>query len=255
MHRNAHVDREIGCRTVNTESSAGGSWYPDPTSRFELRYHNGSNWTADVSSNGRRFIDPLGVQPGSGTGGSNALATASLVLGIVGLGLGWLPFVFVLGAIAAVLALTFGIIGRRRAKTTGTGAGFSTAGIVMGAAGLVSCIIGVLITIAVVDALNDYENPAAHDAEIVACEHDGRDHTAEIRLTNVDTVPASYSVRIDFVRRGTDNVQRQANIEVGVVQPEQTVQYRVTRSVELSDVDCVIREVHGPLPFGVDPGL
>lgn len=239
---------------MSTEPSAAGSWYPDPTSRFELRYHNGSNWTADVSSNGRRFIDPLGVQPGSGTGGKNALATASLVLGIVGLGLGWLPFVVALGAVAAVLALTFGVIGRRRSKTTGTGAGFSTAGMVLGAAGLVSCIIGVLVTIAVVDAVNAYDTPAAHEVEIVACDHDGTEHTAEFRLTNVDTVPAAYSVRIDFVRSGTDNIQRQANIEVSTVQPGQSVQYRVTRSVELNEVDCTIRKVHGPLPFGVDPG-
>ena len=27
-------------------------WYPDPMQRFEFRFHNGTVWTADVSTNG-----------------------------------------------------------------------------------------------------------------------------------------------------------------------------------------------------------
>ena len=34
-------------------------WYPDPTGRFEYRYHNDQVWTADVASAGQRFVDPL----------------------------------------------------------------------------------------------------------------------------------------------------------------------------------------------------
>ena len=34
-------------------------WYPDPTGRFEYRYHNDRHWTADVSTNGQRYVDPL----------------------------------------------------------------------------------------------------------------------------------------------------------------------------------------------------
>ena len=36
-------------------------WYPDPSGRFEFRFHNGSLWTADVSTNGQRYVDPLGA--------------------------------------------------------------------------------------------------------------------------------------------------------------------------------------------------
>ena len=38
-------------------------WYPDPSGRFEFRFHNGSLWTADVSTNGQRYVDPLGAAP------------------------------------------------------------------------------------------------------------------------------------------------------------------------------------------------
>ena len=34
-------------------------WYPDPTGRFEYRFHNDQGWTADVSTGGRRSVDPL----------------------------------------------------------------------------------------------------------------------------------------------------------------------------------------------------
>ena len=240
------------------ETSTAGGWYPDPTSRFELRYHNGADWTADVSWNGQRFVDPLGAQLGPngprGTGERNGRATAALVLGIVGVSLGWLPFVFVLGAIAAVLAIIFGVVGRRRSAVTGTGRGFSIAGLVMGLVGLVVCILGVVFTSAFVDALDRYENPAAHEAEIVACDADGTTRTAEFAITNLDDVSATYTVRIDFVRDGTDNVQRQALVDVDEVAPGDTVRYSVSRRIEIADVGCVIREVHGPLPFGVDPG-
>ena len=55
-------------------------WYPDPAGRFELRFHNGEVWTADVASGGRRFVDhqPIDRPPTAG----NGLAVASMVCGI-----------------------------------------------------------------------------------------------------------------------------------------------------------------------------
>lgn len=242
------------------ESSAADGWHPDPTLRFELRYYNGASWTADVSSHGQRFVDPLGVEPGAGatnpgTGARNAIATAALVFGIIGLATGWLPFVFVLGAIAAVLALVFGLIGRRRSKITGTGGGFATAGLIMGAVGVLMCVAGFVFTTTFIEAMDDYDSPSPHQAQIVSCLRDEATHTAEVAITNVDEVPATFAIRVDFVRSGTDNVQRQALVEVDDVQPGETVRYSVSRRVEIDNISCVIREVHGPLPFGVDPGI
>jgi len=73
-------------------------------------------------------------------GGSNGLAIAALVLGIIGLLLSWL----IVPAILSILAIIFGFLGRSKAKNQphvgGTG---------MAIAGLVTGIIGVLIAIAV----------------------------------------------------------------------------------------------------------
>ena len=44
------------------------NWYPDPTGRFEYRFYNGQQWTADVSVNGHRSVDPFGTaMPVAGT--------------------------------------------------------------------------------------------------------------------------------------------------------------------------------------------
>lgn len=45
-----------------TPASAG--WYDDPFHRFELRYHDGTEWTHHVSDgSGTSFVDPSGTSP------------------------------------------------------------------------------------------------------------------------------------------------------------------------------------------------
>ena len=41
-------------------------WYPDPLGRYDLRWFNGTSWTADVSTNGTRHVDPQGVDTPAG---------------------------------------------------------------------------------------------------------------------------------------------------------------------------------------------
>jgi len=248
-------------------------WYPDPASRCELRYHNGAAWTADVSTNGDRFVDPLGVAPNaSGTppaphhasqhapepGAKNSAATASMILGIVAIGLGWLPFIFAAAAVAGVLAIVLGLRARRRAKTPGpqfgVGDGMATAGLILGPIGLLACVGGLVFSIVMVGAIDRFENPAENNTAITSCERDGNDVTAQGELTNVSGSTASFTVRVSFVRPGTDNPRRQANVIVSDVEPGETRSFEVVRSVPLEKVDCIIATVRGELPFGIDPG-
>jgi hypothetical protein len=39
-------------------AAAPASWYPDPSGRHELRYHDGRQWTEHVSDQGATSIDP-----------------------------------------------------------------------------------------------------------------------------------------------------------------------------------------------------
>ncbi len=44
--------------TASAPSNAAANWYKDPSSRFELRYWNGSAWTEHVATAGAQSIDP-----------------------------------------------------------------------------------------------------------------------------------------------------------------------------------------------------
>ncbi len=63
---------------------------------------------------------------------ANGLATASLVLGILGIVLFWF-----LGFIMSILAIVFGGIGLGRAKAGAPGKGSAMAGLILGIVGLV----------------------------------------------------------------------------------------------------------------------
>jgi hypothetical protein len=77
------------------------------------------------------------------------LATASLVLGIIGLVMFWAVWVpFVLG----ILAIVFGAIGRSRAKQGAPNGGLATAGLVLG---IVSLVIAVLFFVLFFAAISE----------------------------------------------------------------------------------------------------
>lgn len=241
-------------------------WYPDPTDRFEYRYHNGVEWTGDVSDDGRRFLDPLDrTGPGGGpppyvpsTEQRNGIAVAALVLGIVALILGWLPFVFVLGGLAAVLAIVFAAVGLRRARARGVGRAMSIAGLVLGIVGIGATVIGAFVTSAFVDAFDRYDHPAEHSVDVTRCEFDAAASPpawfASGTLTNRSDDEADFSLDVDFVRTGTDNVQRTIELELDDVAPGATVTFEAVWPSTLHDggLDCLV-DVHGPLPFGIDP--
>jgi hypothetical protein len=240
-------------------------WYPDPSGRFEARFHNGQSWTADVSTDGQRFVDPLGTtppQPGatpvrpsyksSTQQGNNKPATAAMVLGIIALAVGWMPFIVVLGVIAAVLALVLGTVGLRHSKTSGTGRSFALTGLITGAAGLAVCVIGVALSVVVLNAIDRYENPNEHSASVMSCNLDGTTATLTGEISNLAEREADYSIRVAFVRPGTDNAQHSTRISVSDVAPGETVTFEVDREVALDEIDCIIRSVDGPLPFGLE---
>ena len=247
------------------DSGVQPGWYADPFRRFELRYFNGAAWTADVSSGGDRFVDPLGLEVGPGqherTGpalspsgdgaGTNSPATAAMVLGIIAVSIAWLPFVVVLGVIAAALALAFGIVGIRRAAPSGVGRSRAVVGLVTGGSALVAAVLGAVLTFVVLDVYDDYLNPGPHEATITSCEIVGSRAMATGTLENLGTDTADFSVLVAFVRPGTDNPHRSSRAVLDDVRPGRGAEFEVERQVELDEVDCIVMEVTGPLPFGL----
>ena len=77
---------------------------------------------------------------------SNAMAVASLILGIVGLVLFWIP---VVGFVLAILAMVFGGMGIARAKAGGGSKGLAVAGLTLGAIDVVLMILAVAAVITI----------------------------------------------------------------------------------------------------------
>lgn len=224
-------------------------WYPDPNGRFELRFHNGTTWTADVSNGGTRFVDPLGLAPPTPT--TNPLATASLVIGIVAVMTAWLPFVVAVGLVTAPVAIGLGIAGIRRSGPSNVGRDRALAGSILGVTAFGAAIIGVLLTILVVNAYRDYTDPAAHEITVISCEIIGSRASMVGELTNLSDRDAEFSVRVGFFRTGNDDPLTTRRIEVGEVAAGDTVTFDAQRQVDMDDVDCAVVDVNGPLPFGV----
>jgi hypothetical protein len=81
------------------------SWYLDPTSRHELRYWDGTQWTEHVASAGVGAIDPVG-QPGSTP---NASGAASRARRFFGRHLGWVGLLVCVLAVSAGTVTVFGL--------------------------------------------------------------------------------------------------------------------------------------------------
>lgn len=108
----------------NVQAAAAPGWYPDPSAAGKLRYWNGSAWTEQVADGA---IPAAAAKPASGK------ATASLVLGIIGLVAWYIPL---FGLPITVIGLVMGFSAKKVAPS-----GKVTAGIVLSIIGLVLSVI------------------------------------------------------------------------------------------------------------------
>lgn len=243
--------------TDEAASSTAG-WYPDPIGRFELRFHNGRDWTADVASAGQRYVDPAGILPNpaggtSGPGsGSSGMATASMVLGIIAVSIAWMPFIVVLGVVIAVIALVFGVVAHRRAAHTSVGRSRAVAGLVLGACALLASMIGLALTVIVLDVYNAYVDPADHEARVTECTMVGSRAMVTGEITNLDDATADFTIAIDVSQAAGSRNAVELHGTIKNVAPGATETFELQRQVPFDDVVCTLVRVRGPLPFGVD---
>ena len=148
----------------------------------------------------------------------NGLGTASLVLGIIGVLLGLMPFLFPISALLGVLALTFGLIGRHRVKLgTATNNRAPLAGWILGSIAIFLSLIGVAV---VVSLVND-SREAMQDIKISGCEiNDSGAMSAVLKVTNHASFDADYAITVSF-NNGHGTQLDSTTVEIEALKPDQ----------------------------------
>ena len=229
-------------------------WYQDPTGRFEYRYFNGVQWMPDVAVNGQRYvdvpIDQLELQPSSTR--RRGMAVTSFITGLAAVALGWVPFVFVVAAGAAITAFVFGIIGLKNARLQGGyGRRFAITGLVLSPIALGVCVGGFFFTKVVVRELNDFIEPGPHQVFIEQpCTVASGRVTARGTIHNLDDQSHDYRIVVDFSIPGDGTTS--VTTKVDQVRPDGTAPWSSTTDVTGTSVTCKVSDVSGPLPFDID---
>jgi hypothetical protein len=235
-------------------------WFPDPLGRYEFRYHNGEQWTSDVASSGNRAVDPLGVAPTPPTPAvagppdagrpGRGFGIAALVLGISALLTSWIPFVVVLGLAATVLAIVFGVLGRRRSRVAGQPSGAATAGLVLGIIAVPMVVLGAFLTQRTWSEVQAYLEPGPH---IVTaddpCTIDDGVVTYTGIIENLSDRDRGYTVQVRIRVDDRRTVLRQVTVDE--IAAGEAGEWRMASLVRGSSVDCRVDEVFGPAPFGM----
>jgi hypothetical protein len=239
---------------VSEPPALPSGWFPDPHARHEYRYFNGHSWTADVADEGRRMVDPYGAAPvrrSDKPATGNGVAVAAITCGLVALVFAWMPVFVVIGVVLGVLGVVFGVRGRRRARTAGSGEGLALTGLISGSAALVLSIVGVIFTVSLINELQDFMEPGPYEATVVACSVGPGAIDVEAALTNRSDEPRDYTVYgvVNQPSGVPDLVATLTTVAPGAT--EQVTMHHTARS-ESTD-DCQVRlVVHGPTPYGLD---
>ncbi len=212
----------------------------------ELRYHNGSGWTGDVATDGVRSVSkaPIAASAAVPTPPRRSdprSGTVAMVFGILSMSLGWIPFVCFIAAFFAIVAIVIGV--RRRRFDSARGA--AVAGIVTGAVGLLLSVGAAWVSVIIIQAVADFEDPGPHEVVLTDCvEVDGVTR-ASGQITNLDDQDRSYTIVVTF---DGDTSGESVVADVPAGEPRDFV---VDEDLRFSELDCEILDVKGPRPFGL----
>lgn len=239
---------------TDPQSALPSGWFPDPHGRHEYRYFNGHAWTADVADEGRRLVDPYGAAPlrrSDGSSAGNGIAVAAITCGLVALVFAWMPLFVVIGFVLGVLGVVFGIRGRKRARTVGSGHGLALTGLISGSTALALSVVGVVFTVSFIREFVDFMEPGPYEAHVVSCTIGPGAVDVEATVTNRSDEQRDYTVYgvISHPHGIPDLVTTLTSVAPGA-----TEQVAMHRTVHSSDPDgCEVRlVVHGPTPYGLD---
>jgi hypothetical protein len=229
-------------------------WFPDPHGRYDYRWFNGTAWTADVSDDGRRMVDPHGAAPAPssrpGHSAGNGLATAAITCGLIAVLFAWMPVFVVVGLVLGVLALVFGIRGIRRADAVGSGRGRALAGAVLGGVAVALSIVGTILTVTFVRELQAFLTSGPVGAQVEGCSIDSGEIVIDATLTNRSNADRAYTVYgVVQTPPGVDDLVA----DIPELAPDETTEFQMRRPIDTDAASCEARlVVHGPTPYGIE---
>jgi hypothetical protein len=278
--------------TTSSKTTAAG-WFPDPTGRFEFRYHNGERWTNDVSVDGERYVDPVGITtpgsvpaasgpaaPGPASSGPAPSAPAPSgppVAGAVplppgsiarppGRGKAILAFLLGLGGVALAwtpflfviglgLAVAALVLGVQvlRRRPTSGVRGFAVAAVALAPTAVVLAPVGAWLTVVTWREFDEYLDPGPVAAEVTSCDVVGTRAEVTGTVRNLGDETRTYVVVVE-IREGGDVVDR-IDARVDGVAPDATAEWTAQGFVgDVAQPSCRVRDVTGPYPFDLDTG-
>lgn len=255
MHR--FLPAPVLSNAVAASSSLPSGWFPDPHGRYEHRWFNGHAWTADVSDDGQRYIDPLGAAPAGAdlrstpVGRSNGASTAAITCGAIAMFTTWIPFVVALGLPLALLAIGFGVRGLRNAKGIEHGRASAIAGLVTGTTAVGLSTFGVLASV----VFYRFLIPGPVDAEVLSCTATPGTIVVEASITNRGAATKDFTV-LGIVEQPVEAGNLVTSVDE--LAAGATARFTMERSTlsGRSDEQCDVRlVVQGPAPFGLDVEL
>jgi hypothetical protein len=160
------------------------------------------------------------------------------------------PFVFVLAAIGAILALVFGIVGvRAAARQDGHGRGYAVWGIVLSIVALALCVVGFAFTRVVLRQVNAYLSPGPNQVRIERCEM-SQETGLLMRGTiqNLDSKAHRYEITV--VYRFADSSSDSEVLSIPSVPAGTAKEFSSHATVvKAGGVQCEVTSVYGPAPF------
>jgi hypothetical protein len=133
--------------------------------------------------------------------GSNGLATAGFVLGLLGLLSSWIPFLNIVGIILGVIGAVLAAVGLAKSKKVNAGKGLAIAGLVLGAlAVIIAVLINAVFVSAVDKAVKETTSTsveAPSDAGDEAASDDKAASDAELGTTRDNPAPLGSAISGD----------------------------------------------------------
>jgi hypothetical protein len=130
--------------------------------------------------------------------GSNGLATAGFVLGLLGLLSSWIPVLNIVGIVLGVIGVVLAAVGLAKSKKVNAGRGLAIAGLVLGVlAVIIAVLINAVFVSAVDKAVDETTNTsvdAPSDSGDKAASDDEADSDAELGTTRDNPAPLGSAI-------------------------------------------------------------